>query len=58
MVGGKVFQIALMGIARTVVGFLISIWYVFDDMAVAFISFLESVPVIGEIIAYIAQLIW
>ena len=51
-------QIALMGIARGIVGFGISLWYAFEDLVNPFLEAIYSVPFIGSILESIINLFW
>jgi hypothetical protein len=52
------FQIALMGIIRALVGFGFSFWYAVEGVIDAFNEFIFSIPFFGSIWEIIIDIFW
>ena len=52
------FQIALMGITKTLVGILMDVWYTLEGIGDSFCDLIYSVPVVWDIANVFIELIW
>ena len=52
------FQIALMGMTKTLVGFIMSFWWAFEGIVDSFNSFLFSIPLLGDIAEVVINIVW
>jgi len=51
-------QIALMGITRGIIGFLINFWYAIEDLVNPFLEAFYSLPLVGSFVELIFDIIW